>query len=128
MPHRSLRLHPRSAASPSTKSQTLPRTCRATLASGPRITRSKMLALSMGLMGKLGLKGKPAVAASGNDLSAPSASDAADQALQGRELDYITAEFHHKYLYLTLSNTSKPISCSLYQCFSSPGFLLHLCH
>lgn len=84
MHYRSLSSNPRSAASSPTKSQTLPRTCRASLPSGTRIARSKMFALSMGLLDKLGLKKKPAVAAVGNHLSAPPPSSAAaDQALQG---------------------------------------------
>jgi hypothetical protein len=83
MHSRSLGLDPHSARISPYNLQTLPRTCRANLPFEPRNSRSTMLALSMGLISKLGWKGNVAVAGKGNDFSAPSTSDAADQALQG---------------------------------------------
>jgi hypothetical protein len=125
---RSLSFGPRFSCIIPYKSQTLPRTCRTNLPSSPRITRANMLALSMGLMSKLGLKGKPAMAANGNDLSAPSSSDATDQALQGILFSKQAHYSEYKCIYLTFSNILILFLCSIYQRLASLSFLWHLRH
>jgi hypothetical protein len=71
-----------------------------------------MLALSMGLMSKLGWKGSPAAAANGNDLST---SHAPDHALQGMLFSKLILILTINSQFLTVFNIKQPRNINFLQ-------------